>query len=276
MAGAAGASRARGTGVYADAAFISVAADPTSAATTRYTRSPEPPEPPRGDGATAELGWRGDDAAGNDAVTLVVFGSGGHGKVVADVALRAGFYVAAFADDDMRREGESIWRRPVLNWDSIIRRWARPIVALGVGENIAREKCHERIVSTGFEVATLAHPSATVAASGRVGAGTVLLAHAVVNADARVGPGVIVNTGAIVEHDCVVEAYAHLSPNVSLGGAAYIGARSHIGLGAVILPGIRVGADVVVGAGAVVHRDVPDGLTVVGVPARPLLARARR
>jgi UDP-2-acetamido-3-amino-2,3-dideoxy-glucuronate N-acetyltransferase len=40
-----------------------------------------------------------------------------------------------------------------------------------------------------------------------------------------------------------------------------------IGSGAVILPGLTIGAGATVGAGAVVVRDVPDGATVVGVPA---------
>ncbi len=49
-----------------------------------------------------------------------------------------------------------------------------------------------------------------------------------------------------------------------------IGERAFIGAGAVILPGVRIGRDAVVGAGAVVTRSVPDGVTVVGNPARPL------
>lgn len=43
-----------------------------------------------------------------------------------------------------------------------------------------------------------------------------------------------------------------------------------VGAGAVILPGVRIGKLAVVGAGAVVTKDVPDGTTVVGNPARIL------
>ena len=45
-----------------------------------------------------------------------------------------------------------------------------------------------------------------------------------------------------------------------------------IGSGAVIMCGVTIGEGAVVGAGAVVTRDVPDGATVAGVPAR-LLAK---
>jgi acetyltransferase-like isoleucine patch superfamily enzyme len=46
--------------------------------------------------------------------------------------------------------------------------------------------------------------------------------------------------------------------------------RAAVGTGAVILPGVTIGVEAVVGAGAVVTRDVPDGATVVGNPAREL------
>jgi UDP-2-acetamido-3-amino-2,3-dideoxy-glucuronate N-acetyltransferase len=48
-----------------------------------------------------------------------------------------------------------------------------------------------------------------------------------------------------------------------------------IGSGAVVLCGVTIGEDAMVGAGAVVTRDVPDGATVAGVPAR-VLARLER
>ena len=51
-----------------------------------------------------------------------------------------------------------------------------------------------------------------------------------------------------------------------------IGARARLGAGAILIAPVTIGADVVVGANAVVTRnqDVPDGQTVVGVPAQPI------
>lgn len=47
-----------------------------------------------------------------------------------------------------------------------------------------------------------------------------------------------------------------------------IGDNVFIGAGARVLGGIHIGNDVVIGANAVVIKDVPDGATVVGIPAR--------
>jgi serine O-acetyltransferase len=52
-----------------------------------------------------------------------------------------------------------------------------------------------------------------------------------------------------------------------------LGDNVFLGTGAKVLGGITVGSDVVVGANAVVIRDVPDGCTAVGVPARILPPR---
>jgi sugar O-acyltransferase (sialic acid O-acetyltransferase NeuD family) len=202
---------------------------------------------------------------------LLVFGAGGHGKVVADVARSAGWEVAGFVDDAAERQGTTIWGLPVGSLATL--RAAAPapwpmVFALGVGDNAARARCHARLLDAGFEVVTVVHATAAIAPTADLGPGTVVMANASVNPDARLGPGCIVNTGAVVEHDCVLEAYVHLSPNAALGGNVTIGARTHLGLGAVALPGTRIGAEVRVGAGAAVIRDTEDGVTVVGVPAR--------
>ena len=41
-----------------------------------------------------------------------------------------------------------------------------------------------------------------------------------------------------------------------------------IGAASIVLPGVTIGNDVVIGAGSVVTHDVPDGVVVVGNPAR--------
>ncbi|ATB43176.1 putative acetyltransferase [Cystobacter fuscus] len=199
---------------------------------------------------------------------LVIYGCGGHGKVVADIALARGMTVEGFLDD-RALEGKRVFGLPILGgpaWLEVFR--SEVSVALGIGENRARYRIYKLCERLGMTPVTLIHPTATVAASAQLGAGVVVMAQAVINPDARVANGAIINSGAIVEHDCEIGAFAHLSPNATLGGNVRIGALTHLGLAASVLPGKAVGEETVVGAGAVVTSDIPSRVVVAGVPAR--------
>jgi sugar O-acyltransferase (sialic acid O-acetyltransferase NeuD family) len=212
------------------------------------------------------------------AEALLVWGGGGHGRVVADLVRAAGYALAGYVDRDLARLGDTVepggGRVVVAEAEFLLQAQSGQCangadgVTLAIGDNHAREACLRRV--PGLYAPALVHPSAVVSPSARLGRGTVVLPLAAVNAAARLGEAVIVNTAAVVEHDCVLGDAVHVSPGAVLAGGVQVGARSWIGAGAAVAQGIRVGRDAVVGAGAVVIRDVPDGMTVVGNPARPI------
>jgi sugar O-acyltransferase (sialic acid O-acetyltransferase NeuD family) len=208
----------------------------------------------------------------SDRLPLYVYGASGHGKVVADAALASRrFAVRGFLDDDASRHGQVVLGLRVEGGlDSLQGQQGRVAVALGVGSNAARLAVLSRLTAAGHTVVTVVHPSAVVASGVALGDGTFVAPLAAVHTDARLGRACIVNTGAVVEHDDVLGEGVHVSPNAALGGNVTLEDEVHVGLGAVVLPGLTVGARSVVGAGAVVIEDVPESVTVVGVPARRL------
>ncbi len=211
----------------------------------------------------------------------VIYGCGGHGRVVLDACRAAGVAVIGWIDDQASIRGRVIdgvvGLGTLEDLPKLYRGNCVHCVLLGIGDNSTRMLAHERLRQSvdGIGVLSVAHPSATVSHDCILGPGAVVLAGSVVNPGCTVGEGCVINTRASLDHDSVLREFSSLGPGVTTGGEVVVGARSSICIGAILLERIRVGSDAVVGAGAVVVRDIPDGVVAYGVPARIIRRRVR-
>jgi len=202
---------------------------------------------------------------------LGILGASGHGKVVAEVALAAGWEAVTFFDDAWPQKS-TIGKWTVAGDGNVLFTSLGDLdgVIVAIGRNEIRLALLDRLRSAGAIVVTVVHPAAVISDSAHLGAGSVVMPGAIINADTSIGDGAILNTGCSVDHDCVLGNAVHVSPGARLAGGVIVGDRAWIGIGAVVRQGQRIGQDVVVGAGAAVVSDLPAGVVAVGVPARPL------
>jgi sugar O-acyltransferase (sialic acid O-acetyltransferase NeuD family) len=210
-------------------------------------------------------------APADSRAILILWGASGHGKVVLDTAKAMGkFQKIIFLDDAANGSSGQFSGCPLFSPADYFARHADSVSFLiSIGKNSARAARFQDALGQGLRPATLVHPSAIVSDSARIRGGTVVMPRVVINADADIGENCILNTAAVIEHDCRIGDHVHLSPGVLLAGGVTVGPLSHLGIGAVVLPGVHIGESVTVGAGAVVTKAVPDGATIVGVPAKP-------
>lgn len=201
--------------------------------------------------------------ASGQSIRLVIYGAGGHGRVVADAAHAAGLHILGFVDDAPDSPLPLRW--PMLENDPHQLSEAHWIV--GIGDNRTREQIGRRLSAEARPLASVIHPRAIVSASAKLGQGVFIGPGAVVHSDAVLGDGAIVNSGAIVEHDCRLESYCHIAPGAVLGGGVTVGAGALVGLNASVLPCVSIGQYSIIGAGSVVTRVIPANRTAVGAPA---------
>lgn len=201
--------------------------------------------------------------------SLVIWGAGGHGRVVLDVARCSSHYEhIVFLDDDTEKSCAPFCDCAIIGGNENLKSLAGQDFVVAVGDNHARAHCFDLALMQGLSPAVLIHSSAVVAPSASIGSGSVIMPGAVVNAGAVIGEDCIINTAAVIEHDCTIGAHAHISSRAVLGGKVSVGQLAFIGIGAILLPFAEVGEESIVGAGAVVLKEAPAHCTVVGVPAK--------
>jgi|SRR5580658_2467822 acetyltransferase EpsM len=212
---------------------------------------------------------------------VIVWGAGGHGKVIVDALLAADCcVVVGIVDDDATKTGATILGVHVLDFSGGLRALANKTdfdaVAIGIGDNYVRSEKFREIRVLGLEPMNVIHPAAHISRFVELGRGVTILAGATVNPGTVIEDNVCINTSASVDHDNHLRHSCHIFPNATLAGGVHVGEHAYVGSGAVIVPNVTIGRHSYVGAGAVVLKDVPESVTVAGNPAAQIRVQSKR
>lgn len=195
---------------------------------------------------------------------MVLYGASGHAKVIIDILEANGVNIEYIVDDNPNVAellGYEV-RRNIEDDKEVI---------ISIGSANVRRKLVKTLNARKYLSA--AHPTAVVSPRACIGEGSVIMQGAIIQSSALVGDHCIINTGASVDHDCKIGDFVHVAPHATVLGGVEIGDGTWIGAGAVIKQYIKIGTNCMVGAGAVVIKDVPDGMTVVGIPAKEMIEK---
>ena len=186
---------------------------------------------------------------------LVIIGASGHGKVIADMAVKCGYKDIVFLDDN--ENVKECVGFPVIGKVLDAKNMEDDkIVAIGNAE------IRKKIQSQLSNLVTLIHPSAVISRRVKIGEGTVIMA------DVVIGKGCIINTGASVDHDCKLGDFVHVSVGAHVAGTVSIGKKTWVGAGATVSNNVSICGHCMIGAGAVVVKDLKKSGIYIGVPVR--------
>ncbi len=206
---------------------------------------------------------------------VVLYGAGGHAKVIIDILERSGIHHIVGLVDDTAPEGRLMGYPVASDLRQYLDRGIRAGL-VAVGDNWQRHRIVTQIQQwcESFTFVTAIHPSVQLGKEVTVAEGTVIMAGGMLNPCVQIGRHCILNTGSIVDHDCTLHEYASIAPGVTLGGNVVVGAYTAIGLGASVIQKMTIGAYTVVGAGSVVVRPIPSECVSFGTPCRVVRKRA--
>lgn len=148
-----------------------------------------------------------------NSVNLLIFGAGGYGQVVKELAERTGkFNRVDFLDDN-----SPIAIGKINEYEKFLKDYPYAIIAIGNPE--IREKLFKEIDIHGFEFINIISNNSNISDSAKIGRGCVVEPFVTVSANSVIGNGVFLCAGSVVGHNCVVNDFCQIDYNgvVSVG-----------------------------------------------------------
>ena len=198
---------------------------------------------------------------------LYVWGTGGHAKSLAEIAMASGFQIQAFIS-------------PNSDYQTFLGFNAYPnlpeglaptnaVIAIGIGDNFTRQKVWLELNKT-YPISMfppLIHPTASIAKNSEIGQGSTIHQNSIVGTSSQVGIFCTLNTASSLDHDCILGNFASLGPGARAGGNVTVGERAVLAISSTTRHGVQIGEDSVLGAASYAHKSIPPLTIEVGAPA---------
>ena len=136
-----------------------------------------------------------------------------------------------------------------------------------LGTPSAREKVCKKIRERNYGLATWVHPRAEVAAGVQIGEGSIIF-DCYLDVGVMVGENNLIYKNAVIGHDSVLMDHCVVSVGSFIGGHCVLEKKVYFGPCAAARDQVHIGECATVGINAAVFKDVPEGSSAIGNPAK--------
>lgn len=211
---------------------------------------------------------------------FAIYGSSGCGRSLMPIAreylnekiIKADIY---FIDDSLENE-TIINNHKALNYDRFkTLEVENKFILIAIADSHIREKLLGKIERDKMQVWSIISNDSVVMDNVEIADGAAISPFVTIGSNVKIGKSFHANLYSYVEHDCIIGDYVTFAPGVKCNGNVHIEDHVYVGAGAIIKQGtkhkpLNIGKGAIIGMGAVVTKDIPDGMIVVGCPAREL------
>lgn len=200
---------------------------------------------------------------------LCIYGCGGMGREIADLAYRSHEWEKIiFIDDNVKkRRVDDI---EVYALEEVLDKYDKVNLEfiVSTGEPLSRKFLFEKLGQEKLDCIRFTDPGFVLSRFSSIGSGTIIHTGTTITCNVHLGRGCLINKHVVIGHDVTIGDYTVISPNVSIGGNVVISSHCYIGSGAIIRNGIKIGENSIIGMGSVVLKDVEPNSVMVGNPAK--------
>lgn len=206
---------------------------------------------------------------------LGIYGAGGTGMAVADNIIRTEkfrnkYEEIVFVDDVF--QGKELKGLKVFSFQEAQKTFEKKTLQflIGLGDPLERENLFYKIKKAGYGFATYVAPDSEIAETAVIGEGSMVGKYCYIDNYVVIGRNVVIFPQAYIGHGTEIKDHSFISVRSFVGGHSKLDEKVYYGPCAVCKDRIHIGGSAIIGLNAAVYKDVPDGCTAIGNPARIL------
>ena len=208
---------------------------------------------------------------------IVIAGAGGFAREVAFLLeeinrLTPTWNILGHADRDKESVGKSVGHYSVIGTDDDLMHMSVSVALANGRPDVLRTMAEKLQSNSRLVFPNLVHPSTIWDKDGiQLGRGNIICARNTFTTNIRMGSFNVFNLNCTCGHDVCIGDYCVMNPGANISGGVQIADRCLIGAHATVVQYVKIGTGAIVGAGSVAIGDVEPDVTVMGVPANPVL-----